>query len=116
MAKIGGNPQNFEKGTNFKDRPDRAVEAGRKGGLARGENFRKRRMLREELELLLDKIDSEGHSNQEKISLALLKQASKGNVKAFVAIRDTLGQMPTNKIEIEKAPTIIDDIEDDKNE
>lgn len=30
MAKIGGNPQNFEKGTNFADRPDRAVEAGRK--------------------------------------------------------------------------------------
>ena len=42
MSKVGGNPQNIEKGTNFADRPDRAVEAGRKGGLAKGENFRKK--------------------------------------------------------------------------
>lgn len=106
-----GNPQNFLKGTNFKDRPDRAVEAGRKGGLKKGENAQRRRMLREELEILLEMLDAEGHSNQEKISMALLKKASQGDTRAFEVIRDTIGQKPVEIQEIRERPTIIDDID-----
>lgn len=110
MAKIGGNPQNFEKGTNFADRPDRAVEAGRKGGLKRGENFRKKRLLKEELEILLEMLDKEGRSNQEKISMALLKKASTGDTRAFEVIRDTIGQKPIDIQQIQEVPMIKDDI------
>ena len=111
MAKIGGNPQNFEKGTNFADRPDRAVEAGRKGGLKKGENFRKKRLLKEELEILLEIIDKDGHTNQEKISMALLQKASKGDTKAFEVIRDTIGQKPIENYNITETPKILDDID-----
>jgi hypothetical protein len=110
MAKIGGNPQNFEKGTNFKDRPDRAVEAGRKGGLAKGENYRKRKLLKEELELLLEMIDNEGHTNQEKISMALLKKASQGDTRAFEVIRDTIGEKPIEVQQVQEVPMIKDDV------
>lgn len=110
MAKIGGNPQNFEKGTNFADRPDRAREAGRKGGLKKGENMRKRRALAEELEILLQIIDKDGHTNQEKISMALLQKASKGDTRAYEVIRDTVGEKPKEVHTIEEVPIINDDI------
>lgn len=112
MAKIGGNPQNFEKGTNFADRPDRAVEAGRKGGLKKGENARKRKLLKEELEILLEMVDKNGHTNQEKISMALLQKASKGDTRAFEVIRSTIGQDFPRQVQVQEVPTIIDDIED----
>ena len=111
MSKIGGNPQNFEKGTNFADRPDRAVEAGRKGGLMKGENFRKKKLLKEELEILLEIVDKDGHTNQEKISMALLQKASKGDTKAFEVIRDTIGQKPIENYNISETPKILDDID-----
>ena len=38
---------------------------------------------------------------QEKISLALIEEAIKGNVKAFEVIRDTIGEKPVTKQEIE---------------
>lgn len=62
-----------------------ARENGRKGGLKKAENERKRKSLREELLLLLEE-----DKMQEKISLALLDQARKGNTKAYEIIRDTI--------------------------
>lgn len=110
MANKNGNPQNFEKGTNFKDRPDRAVEAGRKGGIKRGENIRKKKLLKEELEILLEMMDKNGHTTQEKICFALIKKASEGDTKAFEVIRDTTGQKPIDKQEVAQVPVITDDI------
>jgi len=62
---------------------------GRKGGLKKAENERRRKTLKEELLLLLENKDY-----QKKISLALLEQAKKGNTKAFEVIRDTIGEKP----------------------
>lgn len=81
-----------------------AREKGRKGGVASGEARRKKRDLRETLETLLkttlkdEKIVSKfeafgfkkGMTMQDAISAAMIQQAVKGNVKAFVAIRDTI--------------------------
>ncbi len=72
-----------------------ARENGRKGGLKKAENERKRKTLREELLLLLEKGDT-----QTKLSLSLIEEATKGNTKAFEVIRDTIGEKPKENISV----------------
>ena len=69
-------------------------EIARMGGKASGASRRKRKTLKEELLLLLENSDT-----QEKVSAALIGKALKGDVKAFTAIRDTIGEKPIEKIE-----------------
>lgn len=71
-----------------------ARKRGKKGGIASGKARKERKALREELLLLLSKDDT-----QEKVSLALIKQALDGNTKAFEVIRDTIGEKPVDKID-----------------
>ncbi len=71
-----------------------ARRRGKKGGKASGKARKERKVLREELLLLLSKDDT-----QEKVSLALIKQALDGNTKAFEVIRDTIGEKPVDKID-----------------
>ena len=83
-----------------------ARERGRKGGLASGEARRKRKTLKEELLLMLSDGDI-----QEKISLALINEAIKGNnagsvTKAFEVIRDTIGERPVDKVQATQ--TVVD--------
>lgn len=70
-------------------------ELGKKGGIASGKARRERKTLKEELLLLLSQGDT-----QEKISLSLIKEALKGNTKAFEIIRDTVGEKPKEEIEV----------------
>ena len=69
-----------------------------KGGKNLGINNRKRKQLKEELELLLE-IAKKGKTNQNLVCLSLLKEAKKGNVKAFEVIRDTIGQKAKESVE-----------------
>ena len=73
-------------------------EKGRKGGIKSGEVRRKRKALREELILLL-----ETNNYNQKISLAMIKEAKAGNVKAFEVIRDTIGEKVKENIELMQA-------------
>lgn len=84
---------------------EEAREIGRKGGIASGEARRKRKTLREELLLLLEKGDT-----QERISLALLQKAMNGDTKAFEVLRDTVGEKPVDKVETEVVSTIKVDV------
>jgi hypothetical protein len=68
-------------------------EIARQGGIASGKARRERKTLKEELLLLLEKGDT-----QEKISLAMIKEALDGNTKAFEVIRDTIGEKPEDKL------------------
>lgn len=81
-----------------------ARELGRKGGLKKAENERKKKTMKEMLDYLLTKeiTDSKGNKKEtlEAICIAQIGQALKGNVKAFESIRDTIGQKPTEKKEI----------------
>lgn len=70
-------------------------EIARKGGKASGEARRKRKTLKEELLALLETKDY-----NEKISLAMIKEALNGNVKAFIAVRDTIEENPKDKVEV----------------
>ena len=90
--------------TRFKTGSEQ-VEIARLGGFASGEAKRKRKTIREELEFLLAKQlknnKGEDISTREAISTAMIGQAIKGNVKAFIAIRDTIGEKPTEKTQTE---------------
>jgi hypothetical protein len=81
-----------------------ARENGKKGGIKSGEVRRARKTLKEELLLLL-----ESGNTQNKISLALIKKALKGDIKAFEVLRDTIGEKPTDKQEVSFNPVIIKD-------
>lgn len=77
---------------------DKAREVGKLGGIASGEAKRKRKTLREELLALLADGDT-----QEKVSLALIREAQLGNAsgsvaRAFETIRDTVGEKPTESM------------------
>ena len=116
LAKISEN-------TRFKTGSEQ-VEIARLGGFASGEAKRKRKTIREELEFLLEKKlkNNKGKdiSTREAISTALIGQAIKGNVKAFIAIRDTIGEKPTEKTQTELTLTqalveFVDGKSDDKD-
>lgn len=73
------------------------------GGKASGEARRARKTLREELLSLLseDIKDKNGKSvnTQVAMSSSLIKEALKGNTKAFELVRDTIGEKPVDKVE-----------------
>jgi TRAP-type C4-dicarboxylate transport system substrate-binding protein len=75
------------------------------GGKASAQARRKKRDLREALEILLDKEYTDkktGGTMQgiEVVTAALFKEAAKGNVKAFNTLRDTIGQQVVQKVMI----------------
>ena len=113
----------ISKATQFKTGSDQ-VEIARLGGFASGKAKRERKTIREELEFLLAKQlknnKGENISTREAISTAMIGQAIKGNVKAFIAIRDTIGQKPTEKTQTELTLTqalveFVDGKSDDKD-
>ena len=87
-----------------------------KGGKASGEARRRKRDLRQALELLLEKEykDKAGKTitGTEAITAKLFEQAMKGNIKAFETLRDTVGQKPVEKVMIaEVEQDVIDEVE-----
>ncbi len=87
----------------------------RKGGKASGAKRRQLKTLAEELKSLLneDVVDRKGRkmNTQTAISTALINAAIHGDVKAFNAIRDTIGQKPKEEISGSLSlPVIVDDL------
>ena len=89
MANSGNLKPNSER------TPSERRENAKKAGIKSGEVRRARKTLKEELLLLL-----ESGNTQNKISLALIKKAIKGDIKAFEVIRDTIGEKPVDKQEV----------------
>ena len=81
-----------------------AVEAGQRGGIASGEARRRKRDIRLALEALLEKdiTDKKGNvmTTTEAIALKQIEKALKGDTKAFEVVRDTVGQKPTDRIDL----------------
>lgn len=81
---------------------DEARKFGLKGGRASVAARRKKKVLRELLEIAMEQqIEGGEASTAEGIVAALIKRALAGDVKAFEVIRDTLGQNPRIKIDEE---------------
>ena len=99
--------------------PEDRRENGRKGGIASGEAKRKKKAMRERLEILLDMpmksgkgADIEAIKNfaalkgknitvQEAMMIAQIQKALKGDTTAAAFLRDTAGENPAQKIEAE---------------
>lgn len=109
------NEQNLKPFTSDQSR-EKAVENGRKGGVASGEARRRKRDLRLALEMLLEKDFKDKNGKEmtgtQAITAKLFEQAMKGNVKAFETIRATVGQDPIQKIQVSEVDqSIIDEVE-----
>lgn len=88
-----GRPENFK--------PRSTVEArknGKKGGLKSGESRRKKKRLRELLELALERVGDDGQTTAEAVTAALVAKALTGDVKAYEVIRDTVGEKPKDEV------------------
>lgn len=99
-----GNEENL-KGYGFHERtPKEQREIARKGGKASGEARRKKANFRKTLNALLTTnidnpewtpvLNAMGLEStlESAVNAAIIKEALKGNVKAYIAIRDTIGQ------------------------
>lgn len=100
----------FEKMT-----PEQRRENGRKGGIASGEAKRRKKAMRERLEVLLElplksgkKADLDNIKNftalkganitvEDAVMLAQIQKALKGDTAAAVFVRDTVGEKPGDK-------------------
>ena len=97
--------------------PERRAECGRKGGLAKREATRKRKEMRETLDILLNMPMKQGKTYSaedvksfadlkgknitihQAMMICLVQKALKGDLSAIAMIRDTVGEKPAEKIE-----------------
>ena len=95
--------------------PEERREAGRKGGIASGEAKRRKKAMRERLEVLLELPLKSGKSAdldsiknfaalkgknitvQDALMLAQIQKALKGDTTAATFVRDTVGDKPNDK-------------------
>jgi hypothetical protein len=104
---------------------EEATKMGKRGGVASGKARREKKLMREQLEMLLNLpikngkikdqlqqlgVEDNDMNNQMALIIAMYQKALKGDVQAFNTLRDTSGQQITNKVEIDEVPRIIDDI------
>ena len=90
------------------------MKNGKKGGLKSGEVRREKRLLRSTLEKMLkDKlfVDGKKMSRAEVITVSLLNKAALGDVSAYLAIRDTIGEKPSDKQEVDSTVRVVMDQE-----
>lgn len=102
-----------------------ARENGKIGGKKSGQSRRKRKAIKEQLELLMSLpvqdekvktkvetlgIEDKNIDNQMLITVALFQKALKGDTRAIELIRDTIGEKPVEKIEDVTPPKIVDDV------
>lgn len=90
--------------------PSERRESARKAGKASGAARRHKRALRELLETALSMDAKDGGTNAEQIVASLIQAARDGDVKAFLAIRDTIGEKPVDKVQVGMADSLYEDI------
>lgn len=112
------NEENLKPFTSEQSR-EKAVSNGRRGGIASGKSKREKKAMKDTLETLLSMqlksgkaADVETIRNlaalkgknitvQEAIMLAQIQKAMKGDTRAAEYVRDTIGQKPDNKMNID---------------
>lgn len=102
-----GNPDNL-KGHEFTSEQSRekAAENGRKGGIASGKAKRRRKAFAEAFEAILSTQFTDHNGNHtdgiEAIATKTFQKALSGDMKAIAFIRDTVGEMPVQRVEVDK--------------
>lgn len=87
----------------------------RKGGKNSAKARKDKKMLKDCLEILMEKktnIDGVNMTGFEALALSAFEKALSGDVKAMTFVRDTLGQKPIEKVMIaDVEPSVIDEVE-----
>lgn len=85
--------------------PSEAREQGRKGGKASGKARRRRKAFADAFNTLLERNFTDHSGNQlqgvEAIAAKVFQEAMNGDLKAAQMIRDTVGEMPVQRIEMD---------------
>lgn len=84
------------------------------GGKASGKARRKKKELKELLELALSQPHESGEDNYMAMTIALLDKALQGDTKAYEIIRDTIGQKPKENIDLNSGQITINIVGDDE--
>ena len=125
--------EGFERGKNAFERmtPEQRAENGRKGGLAKGEATRRRKEMKETLDILLNMPMKKGKvytaedikcfadlkgkniTIDQALMVCLIQKALKGDLNAIAMIRDTVGEKPSDKVEVKDVTPVIISGEDD---
>lgn len=105
--------------------PEQRIINGRKGGLVKGENFKRRKEFKETLNLLLElPLTDKALTNVESIKsfarlkgknvtvdqalmVKLIQKALNGDLNAITMVRDTVGENPGVKMEVKDVTPII---------
>lgn len=100
------NVQNLKPFTSEQSR-EKAKENGKKGGIASGIAKREKKMLKDTLKLLLEQevgVDKDGNPIDAQTAMATkaVQEAIKGDWKAWELVRDTTGQKPVEKMQVEQ--------------
>lgn len=95
---------NAENITKLKRSPSEARENGKKGGIASGAARRKKKTMRELLEIALSEVvenrrTGEKKTREEWVAAAIAQKAMKGDVSAYRTIADMLGESAPLKID-----------------
>ena len=92
IAVRGGFLNTLQKGS------ERAKEISKMGSDASAETYTRRKTFKESITILLNQKDKDGISMQDKIVEAMANKAMDGCVGAFEALRDTVGEKPTDQV------------------
>lgn len=87
--------------TPFKEGEARVKEIASMGGTKTQQINRERRKIAETIDIFLKMEDENGVTNQEKIVQAMGLKAMEGCVGAFEALRDTVGEKPTDSVNVD---------------
>ncbi|MBQ5588423.1 MAG: hypothetical protein IIU73_07410 [Selenomonadales bacterium] len=80
---------------------EEAVANGKKAGKASVAARRAKKKMREDFEFYLSLIDEEtGKCPQEVIAMQAIKKAMQGDIRAIAMIRDTIGEKPTENMNL----------------
>ena len=114
--------------------PERRAECGRKGGLAKREATRRRKEMRETLDILLKMPMKKGKvytaedikcfadlkgkniTIDQAVMVCLIQKALKGDLNAIAMVRDTVGEKPSDKVEVKDVTPVIISGEDELSE
>ena len=114
MSETNTNEDKYAKCHNLIRKSDLSSEERKarasKGGKASVKARRRKKELKQLLELALSQPQTENPSedNYFGITVALINRALQGDVKAFGMIRDTIGQKPEEKVEVKNLDIQID--------
>lgn len=111
--------------------PEQRAEYGRQGGIKSGETKRRKKAMKETLDVLLSlplrsgkyadieavknfaALKGKNISTQEAMLISMMQRAMKGDVKAAEFIRDTVGQKPVENMNMNMNLPVFFDGEDD---